>query len=105
MSSLKKCIGCGVDKPRSEYWKAAKNTERLKSRCKPCMIIQRRQYGFKRKPCVRKPRGFAALDDETKQGILDMLSQEPKPKKKHVAEKYNIPYTTFCQWCKKGWVN
>jgi len=104
MDETKKCIECLQIKPRSEYWCGAKGTNRLISRCKKCHVVKRREYAYNRPQREKKLRGFAALDAEIQAGILEMMNQDPQPKKKAVADKFNIKYPTFCQWCKKGWV-
>lgn len=98
----KSCIGCHQDKPRSEFWSACKGTTRLVSRCKTCHIQNRRRYKYNRKSRDRKPRGFEALAEDIKADVLKMLGDGAK--KKAIATKHRIPYTTFCQWCQKGWV-
>jgi hypothetical protein len=103
-AETKKCIGCCETKLRSEFWSACKGTALLVSRCKNCHVIQRRKYGYNRKPREKKLRVFDALSDDMKSGILEMMNGEGKVKKKEVATKFRIPYSTFCQWCQKGWV-
>ena len=99
MTSLpltKKCFECSVEKPRAEYWCAQKGTNRLTH------LAKRRTYKYGRTPPEKKVRGFAALDAEKREGILEMWNTEPKPKKNAVAKKFGIPYTTFCRWTKNG---
>jgi hypothetical protein len=100
----KKCFQCCVEKPRSEYWCGKKGTSRLISRCKPCHIAKRREYVYGRNPVNKKVQGFAALDIEKRDGILEMLNVEPKPTRNAVAKKFGIPYTTLCRWMKSGTV-
>lgn len=35
---MKKCIECSVTKPRSEFYKAVRNADKLSGYCKPCKI-------------------------------------------------------------------
>ena len=100
----KTCKDCQQTKPVSEYWTSRAGTQQYHSRCKKCHVTKRRQYAYNRKPRVKKLRGFEALDDATKEGILEMMNSESKVKKKDIAAKYHIPYPTYCQWCQKGWV-
>ena len=90
---LKLCIGCNIRKPLSEYWLAVRGVHERYSRCKKCHTILR-----KTKP--EKTLGFAALDIETQKEIVQMLKD--KKKLKHIAKQFDISYTTFYGWCKKG---
>ena len=96
----KKCIECEVEKPRTEFWKGRGNT--LQGRCKRCHVEFRKQYGFKRKPIVKKLRGFKALPDETQKAILELMNGEEKISKTKIALKFNIKPQTFYHWCRMG---
>ena len=96
---MKKCIGCCDLKPHSEYWKG--RGKYLQGRCKPCHVAFRKQYAFNRKPRPKKLRGFAALPEETRNSILEMINGDEKVKKKEIAEKFGINPQTFYYWCRR----
>lgn len=51
---------------------------------------------------MKKKRGFDALAPDIKKEILELMCGDTK--KKFIAAKYDIPYSTFCQWCQKDWI-
>jgi hypothetical protein len=99
---MKTCIQCCEEKSKSEFWCAVKGTTRVVSRCKPCHVLNRRRYKYNRpsKPRVKKVRGFAGLPEDVRAGVLEMMGEGAK--KNAIAAKYDIPYPSFCYWCKKG---
>lgn len=48
---MKRCGNCGVEKPRSEFWKMAAAKDGLQTHCKPC--IQEKLAVRRRNPDVR----------------------------------------------------
>lgn len=50
---VKTCIGCGIEKPLTDFSPEKRSPSGLRSRCKPCIQEMNREYRRKRvKPCL-----------------------------------------------------
>ena len=88
----KLCLDCGELKPFTEYYRAGIYYQ---SRCMPCHNLKRKlNYKYNK---IKS--GFQRLPDETKINLIDDLKTM---KKKDVARKYEITYTTLTRWIRKG---
>ena len=67
----KRCKRCDNELPLSEYYKAGRTYQ---SSCKPCHNAKRIEYHNNHYESRKKPIGFNALPDITKQKIMDMIN-------------------------------
>jgi len=90
MDNIKICLHCEESKPLTDYYRAGAYYQSL---CKTCHNSRRAGYYKKR------PKGFAKLPVQTQTAIKADLKTM---KKRAVAEKHNIVYSTLVRWVRQN---
>lgn len=95
---VKLCEKCNIVKDlENGFYRAGTSYQTY---CKPCHNKKRLDYKITNKPYIPKKKGFDKLEDEVKSNILYDISVKINYRK--IAKKYDIKYSTLCNWKRRG---